>query len=230
MRRCRARTLMRDAFAALVQWQHASTRARCPPTTRRCCAGSLASFRMVRRPRVRDRMTDAQQAQWTAACDLLVASALAQPRVAVHRDFMPRNLMLAGTQPRHPRLPGRGVRPDHLRPGVDAARRVHLLGRGAGARLGGPLLAAGARRGPAGGRRLRRVLAPARVDGAAAPPQGAGHLLPPQASRRQAGLLPRPAALLRLRAPGRAALPGLVRCCALVDAVEGVQPKFGYTF
>ena len=35
----------------------------------------------------------AQQALWQQTCDLLVASALAQPRVLVHRDFMPRNLM-----------------------------------------------------------------------------------------------------------------------------------------
>ena len=50
------------------------------------------------------------------------SSALAQPRVAVHRDFMPRNLMVADPNP--------GIRlgtrcgPDHLRPGVDAARRL----------------------------------------------------------------------------------------------------------
>jgi aminoglycoside/choline kinase family phosphotransferase len=37
--------------------------------------------------------TDAQVGQWRAACDRLVASALAQPTVLVHRDWMPRNLM-----------------------------------------------------------------------------------------------------------------------------------------
>ncbi len=35
-----------------------------------------------------------EQATWAATCDLLVASALAQPTVAVHRDYMPRNLMV----------------------------------------------------------------------------------------------------------------------------------------
>jgi len=40
-----------------------------------------------------------QQRQWQATCDLLVASALAQPTVAVHRDYMPRNLMLAQPNP-----------------------------------------------------------------------------------------------------------------------------------
>jgi aminoglycoside/choline kinase family phosphotransferase len=38
-------------------------------------------------------------AAWHATCDLLVASALAQPRVLVHRDYMPRNLMLSTPNP-----------------------------------------------------------------------------------------------------------------------------------
>jgi aminoglycoside/choline kinase family phosphotransferase len=38
--------------------------------------------------------TAEQQSQWEKVCDLLVASALAQPTVAVHRDYMPRNLMI----------------------------------------------------------------------------------------------------------------------------------------
>ena len=38
-------------------------------------------------------------AAWNATCDLLVASALAQPRVLVHRDYMPRNLMLSTPNP-----------------------------------------------------------------------------------------------------------------------------------
>ncbi|MCK7493056.1 MAG: hypothetical protein MZW92_17355 [Comamonadaceae bacterium] len=57
------------------------------------------------------------------------------------------------------------------------------------ARLGRALVAAGAPRRrcwPALAQRLRRVLARARVDGPAAPPEGAGHLLPPEAPRRQA--------------------------------------------
>jgi aminoglycoside/choline kinase family phosphotransferase len=38
--------------------------------------------------------TDVQARTWQQLCDRLVASALAQPRVAVHRDWMPRNLMV----------------------------------------------------------------------------------------------------------------------------------------
>lgn len=40
-----------------------------------------------------------QQARWEESCGLLIDSALAQPRVLVHRDFMPRNLMLSEPNP-----------------------------------------------------------------------------------------------------------------------------------
>jgi aminoglycoside/choline kinase family phosphotransferase len=40
-----------------------------------------------------------QLARWEKACELLVQSALAQPKVLVHRDFMPRNLMLSEPNP-----------------------------------------------------------------------------------------------------------------------------------
>lgn len=43
--------------------------------------------------------TEAQRAQWKTLCGLLIESALAQPRVFVHRDWMPRNLMLASPNP-----------------------------------------------------------------------------------------------------------------------------------
>ncbi|HHS7812171.1 aminoglycoside phosphotransferase family protein [Pseudomonas putida] len=41
----------------------------------------------------------AQQQQWQAVSDLLIDSALAQPKVLVHRDYMPRNLMLSEPNP-----------------------------------------------------------------------------------------------------------------------------------
>ncbi|MBA1188801.1 phosphotransferase [Pseudomonas entomophila] len=43
--------------------------------------------------------TAAQQATWTRVCQQLIDSALAQPQVLVHRDFMPRNLMLSTPNP-----------------------------------------------------------------------------------------------------------------------------------
>ncbi|MBV4465156.1 aminoglycoside/choline kinase family phosphotransferase [Pseudomonas sp. F-14 TE3623] len=40
-----------------------------------------------------------QQTLWQQASDLLIDSALAQPKVLVHRDYMPRNLMLSEPNP-----------------------------------------------------------------------------------------------------------------------------------
>ncbi|WP_213662552.1 aminoglycoside phosphotransferase family protein [Stutzerimonas stutzeri] len=42
---------------------------------------------------------DAQQDAWERICRTLIDSALAQPRVLVHRDYMPRNLMLSEPNP-----------------------------------------------------------------------------------------------------------------------------------
>ena len=43
--------------------------------------------------------TASQQAAWQRICALLIDSALAQPKVLVHRDFMPHNLMLSAPNP-----------------------------------------------------------------------------------------------------------------------------------
>lgn len=45
------------------------------------------------------RLDEAQQAAWQRICRLLIDSALAQPQVLVHRDYMPRNLMLSEPNP-----------------------------------------------------------------------------------------------------------------------------------
>ena len=44
-------------------------------------------------------LDDQQQELWRAVCETLIGSALAQPQVLVHRDFMPRNLMLSSPNP-----------------------------------------------------------------------------------------------------------------------------------
>jgi aminoglycoside/choline kinase family phosphotransferase len=41
----------------------------------------------------------AEQTRWDGVCRTLIDSALAQPTVAVHRDWMPRNLMVATPNP-----------------------------------------------------------------------------------------------------------------------------------
>jgi hypothetical protein len=44
-------------------------------------------------------LSSAQAASFESVCALLLASALAQPAVYVHRDYMPRNLMLSEPNP-----------------------------------------------------------------------------------------------------------------------------------
>ena len=105
-------------------------------------------------------------------------------------------------------FPGRGLRPDHLRPGFAAARRLRELGRGAGARLGGALLGEGAQGRPAGARRLRGFLPRLRVDGRAAAAESGRHLRAPLPPRRQAALSRRHPARARLPARGLPPLPG----------------------
>lgn len=92
--------LMRDAIAALVQLQARTDASGLPPYDDALLRRELALFPdwCVEREHRLAWSAD-QRAQWQAACDLLVASALAQPTVAVHRDYMPRNLMVADPNP-----------------------------------------------------------------------------------------------------------------------------------
>lgn len=92
--------LMREAIAALVQLQLRTDAAGLPSYDDALLRRELALFPewcVEREYGVH--WTAQQQAQWQAACDLLVASALAQPTVAVHRDYMPRNLMVCEPNP-----------------------------------------------------------------------------------------------------------------------------------
>lgn len=92
--------LMRDALAALVQFQSQLDSTGMPAygddLLRRelklfpeWCVGKAYGISW----------TTAQTATWQRICDTLVASALAQPQVPVHRDWMPRNLMVAEPNP-----------------------------------------------------------------------------------------------------------------------------------
>jgi len=95
-----ADALMRDAIAALVQWQQRADASALPPYDDALLRRELALFPewCVQRE-FGVAWTETQQATWQGTCDLLVASALAQPSVAVHRDYMPRNLMVATPNP-----------------------------------------------------------------------------------------------------------------------------------
>jgi aminoglycoside/choline kinase family phosphotransferase len=92
--------LMREAVGALVTWQARVDGSGLPRYDDALLRRELALFPdwCVQRE-FGVQWTAAQQAQWQQLCDLLVASALAQPTVTVHRDWMPRNLMVCEPNP-----------------------------------------------------------------------------------------------------------------------------------
>nr|GEU28139.1 2-octaprenyl-6-methoxyphenol hydroxylase, putative [Tanacetum cinerariifolium] len=106
-------------------------------------------------------------------------------------------------------LPGCAVRPHHVRHRLAAARRVRAVGRGTGAGLGHPLLAARQVAGPAGQQGHRQFLPGFRIHGPAAPSENPRHLLPPPLPRRQGPVPGRPAHRDGLRAQDGRPLQGL---------------------
>ena len=95
-----ADALFTDAIIALVQWQQASRAGVLPPYDEALLARELALFPdwYVARHLGRS-FTPEQQGWWDAGCKLLIARALAQAKVFVHRDYMPRNLMVSQPMP-----------------------------------------------------------------------------------------------------------------------------------
>ena len=86
---------MRDAIAALVRWQSRGDASGLPAYDDALLRRELALFpQWCVRAELGATWSAPEEAVWNEACDLLVHSALAQPRVVVHRDFMPRNLMV----------------------------------------------------------------------------------------------------------------------------------------
>jgi aminoglycoside/choline kinase family phosphotransferase len=98
-----ADALMRDAIRALIQWQTRGDASALPAYDDALLRRELALFPdwCVTRECGASWTADEQQV-WATSCDLLVQSALAQPVVAVHRDYMPRNLMVCEGDPRGP--------------------------------------------------------------------------------------------------------------------------------
>ncbi len=92
--------LMRDAVRALIQWQTHVPGEALPPYDDTMLRRELQLFPdwCVQRE-FGVTWTDTEQKTWQRICDVLVQSALDQPRVAVHRDWMPRNLMVAQDNP-----------------------------------------------------------------------------------------------------------------------------------
>jgi len=95
-----APALMRDAIGALVRWQLATRPGELPPYDEALLRRELALFPEWYVGRHLGKAFDASQsAAWEALCAILVQSALAQPAVYVHRDYMPRNLMVCDPNP-----------------------------------------------------------------------------------------------------------------------------------
>ena len=95
-----ADALMRDAVRALVHWQAQVPSDALPPYDEALLARELSLFPdwCVQRE-FGITWTDDERRVWDRTCRLLIDSALAQPVVAVHRDWMPRNLMVADPNP-----------------------------------------------------------------------------------------------------------------------------------
>jgi aminoglycoside/choline kinase family phosphotransferase len=92
--------LMRDAVTALVHWQRQVDGGDLPAYDDALLRRELALFPEWCVAREYGITWTAQQhATWDKLCNTLVASALAQPQVVVHRDWMPRNLMVATPNP-----------------------------------------------------------------------------------------------------------------------------------
>lgn len=95
-----ARALFKDANAALIQWQLASAPDILPAYDETLLRAELALFPDWYVAKHLEKTLDhAQQAAWDGICDALVRRALAQKKVFVHRDYMPRNLMISTPNP-----------------------------------------------------------------------------------------------------------------------------------
>jgi aminoglycoside/choline kinase family phosphotransferase len=95
-----AAALFSDATDALIRWQLATRPGALPPYDEALLRRELALFAdwYVSR-HLRHTLTAAQRAALDASFDRIVAANLAQPTVYVHRDYMPRNLMVAAPNP-----------------------------------------------------------------------------------------------------------------------------------
>jgi N-acetylmuramate 1-kinase len=92
--------LMRDAIGALVRWQLHGDCSTLPPYDDALLRRELQLFPdwcVAREFGVT--WTAKEQDTWQTVSQRLIDSALAQPQVAVHRDWMPRNLMVCASNP-----------------------------------------------------------------------------------------------------------------------------------
>jgi hypothetical protein len=89
-----------DAIDALLRWQLASRPELLPEYDRALLERELSLFPDWYVARHLNHVMDFDQCSaWQASCALLTQRALAQAKVFVHRDYMPRNLMVASPNP-----------------------------------------------------------------------------------------------------------------------------------
>jgi len=95
-----AAALYRDATAALVRWQLATRPGELPPYDEALLRREMNLFpEWYVEKHLHKVLSPGEKEILAAASDALVQSALAQPRVYVHRDYMPRNLMVCEPNP-----------------------------------------------------------------------------------------------------------------------------------
>jgi aminoglycoside/choline kinase family phosphotransferase len=95
-----AAQLFSDAIDALIRWQLATRPGELPPYDEALLRRELELFPDWYIGRhLGARLNEAQNAALERIFALLVKNALAQPQVYVHRDYMPRNLMLCNPNP-----------------------------------------------------------------------------------------------------------------------------------
>ncbi len=201
--------LFRDATDALLRWQLATREGVLPPYDEALLAPRAGAVSgVVRRPSSgADAVGGTSARNSPAVFALIIASNLAQPAVFVHRDYMPRNLMVSTPNP--------GVLDFQDAVCGPITYDIACLFRDAfvswpeervldwtiryweKARRAGLPVAAD----------IRRIPPQLRMDGPAAAPQGSRHLRAHPASRRQTGLRRGHAAVPRLRTAGGGTLP-----------------------
>lgn len=95
-----ADALFADAFDALLAYQQLPMDAPLPSYDVALLRRELELFpEWYVRKHLGIAMDEQQLARWQRVSDLLIESALAQPKVLVHRDYMPRNLMFSEPNP-----------------------------------------------------------------------------------------------------------------------------------
>lgn len=95
-----ADTLFDDAIDALIRWQLATRAGALPPYDHSLLQAELDLFPDWYVARHLDlELTPVEGEVWGSICEALIRSAQEQPQVFVHRDYMPRNLMVSEPRP-----------------------------------------------------------------------------------------------------------------------------------